>query len=228
MGPFGLRVRLDDLWSSPSRFVVAGHTLMAPPPEVRFLHACFHAVLGDRFPRLTTLPRRGPAGAPPAARRRPGPAAERRLGRRRGGGRRGRAGERRARARTGGHPARLGRLLRPTDQDRRDLAVYATSDGDLRRQSSRALRAIPGNRGTGRVPGRPRRLLRAGSSGNSGTRDAWRRWHRGASASRPFAAGARGNSPTVTGDFLRPHVERTTWRLYPLPGCPVTRVADHP
>lgn len=55
MGPFGLRIRLDDLWSHPSEFVLAGRSLAAPALEVRFLHACFHAVLGDRFTRLATV-----------------------------------------------------------------------------------------------------------------------------------------------------------------------------
>jgi putative nucleotidyltransferase-like protein len=55
MGPFGLWIRLDDLWSSPSTFVLAGRTFAALAPEVRFLHACFHAVLGDRYTRLASL-----------------------------------------------------------------------------------------------------------------------------------------------------------------------------
>jgi hypothetical protein len=55
MGPFGLRIRLDDLWSRPSKFALAGRSFAALSPEVRFLHACFHAVLGDRFTRLASL-----------------------------------------------------------------------------------------------------------------------------------------------------------------------------
>lgn len=53
MGPFGLRVALDDLWSSPpEQFDVAGQSLPALSAEGRFMHACFHAGLGDVVPRL--------------------------------------------------------------------------------------------------------------------------------------------------------------------------------
>jgi hypothetical protein len=52
MGPFGLRVRLDDLWTDPQPFVLAGRELAAMPPEARLLHACYHATLGDWPPRL--------------------------------------------------------------------------------------------------------------------------------------------------------------------------------
>lgn len=52
MGPFGLLVDLADVWSDPDRFSLAGRQLTALSPEVRFLHACFHAALGDVVPRL--------------------------------------------------------------------------------------------------------------------------------------------------------------------------------
>ncbi len=50
MGPYGLRVRLDDLWQAPEPFVLGGRRLQAMPVEARLLHACYHSVLGD-WPR---------------------------------------------------------------------------------------------------------------------------------------------------------------------------------
>jgi hypothetical protein len=52
MGPFGLRVALEDLWGEGSSFTVGETQLRALDPEVRFLHACFHAALGNVVPRL--------------------------------------------------------------------------------------------------------------------------------------------------------------------------------
>lgn len=52
MGPFGLRVDLDELWGTSEPFELAGHPLMALDPDMRFVHACFHAALGDKVPRL--------------------------------------------------------------------------------------------------------------------------------------------------------------------------------
>ena len=54
-GPFGLRVDLDDLVATRETFTIAGTELHALDRGSRFLHACYHAVLGDAFPRLTTL-----------------------------------------------------------------------------------------------------------------------------------------------------------------------------
>ena len=52
-GPFGLTLRLDDLWSNATPWMLAdGHQLLALGREQRLLHACYHAVLGDREPRL--------------------------------------------------------------------------------------------------------------------------------------------------------------------------------
>ena len=56
MGPYGLRVRLDDLWKAPDPFVAGGRELQAMSIEARLLHACYHAVLGDWPRRL--LPHR--------------------------------------------------------------------------------------------------------------------------------------------------------------------------
>ncbi len=55
MAPYGLRVGLDDLWRRSSAFELAGRLFNALGPEERFLHACFHAVLGNSPPRLAAL-----------------------------------------------------------------------------------------------------------------------------------------------------------------------------
>lgn len=55
MGPYGLGVDLDDLWRRSSTFELAGLRLAALGPEERFLHACFHAILGDNPLRLASL-----------------------------------------------------------------------------------------------------------------------------------------------------------------------------
>lgn len=55
MGPYGLQINLQDLWGRSSTFELAGLVLDALAPEERFLHACFHAVLGDNPPRLSSL-----------------------------------------------------------------------------------------------------------------------------------------------------------------------------
>lgn len=54
-GPFGLTIRLDDLFSPPYRFPLAGYELEALPMPQRLLHACYAAVLGDWPPRLVAL-----------------------------------------------------------------------------------------------------------------------------------------------------------------------------
>lgn len=55
MGPFGLLVDLDDVWSTSSSFTLGGRTLTALSPEHRFLHACYHSALGDVRPRLVPM-----------------------------------------------------------------------------------------------------------------------------------------------------------------------------
>jgi hypothetical protein len=52
MGPFGLRVDLDDLWRTSTPFQIGGRKLQALGNEERFMHACFHAALGQSEPRL--------------------------------------------------------------------------------------------------------------------------------------------------------------------------------
>jgi hypothetical protein len=55
MGPFGLTMKLADLWARQATFRVGGVELAALGREERFLHACYHAALGDDPPRLLTL-----------------------------------------------------------------------------------------------------------------------------------------------------------------------------
>ncbi len=54
-GPFGLTVELDALFDSSEPVTIGDRTVRALDRELRFVHACFHAVLGDFPPRLTSL-----------------------------------------------------------------------------------------------------------------------------------------------------------------------------
>lgn len=55
MGPFGVRLALAELWSGSREFRLCGHRLEALRLEERFVHACYHAVLGEATPRLVPL-----------------------------------------------------------------------------------------------------------------------------------------------------------------------------
>jgi hypothetical protein len=55
LGPWGMRIRLDALWSSSETFTVGGRELTALSAPHRFLHACYHAALGDWPLRLGSL-----------------------------------------------------------------------------------------------------------------------------------------------------------------------------
>lgn len=55
MGPFGLALRLGDLWSTAETFRIAGRSFMALDADQRFLHACFHAAIGNARTRLVPL-----------------------------------------------------------------------------------------------------------------------------------------------------------------------------
>ena len=55
MGPLGVRLRLDELWARSEAFRMGGRQLHALPAEERFVHACYHAVLGEATPRLVPL-----------------------------------------------------------------------------------------------------------------------------------------------------------------------------
>lgn len=54
-GSWGLLIDLDDLWDDSEEFEVAGRTLRALSRPTRFMHACYHAALGDWPPRLSSL-----------------------------------------------------------------------------------------------------------------------------------------------------------------------------
>jgi hypothetical protein len=54
-GPFGLTVEPDLLFQGSDTFALADRPVTALDREGRFLHACFHAALGDHPPRLTSL-----------------------------------------------------------------------------------------------------------------------------------------------------------------------------
>lgn len=54
-GPFGLTVEPDALFDSGESVTIGDQSVPALDRDLRFLHACFHAVLGDFPPRLTSL-----------------------------------------------------------------------------------------------------------------------------------------------------------------------------
>ncbi len=54
-GPFGLAIDARDLFEDPGTIVVGGVEIPVPGPDLAFLHVCYHAALGDRLPRYTTL-----------------------------------------------------------------------------------------------------------------------------------------------------------------------------
>jgi hypothetical protein len=55
LGPWGVRVNIDELWDGGEEFTVGGRTLVALSRQNRFLHACYHAALGDWPLRLGSL-----------------------------------------------------------------------------------------------------------------------------------------------------------------------------
>jgi hypothetical protein len=55
LGPWGLRIDLAALWDEGQEFHLAGHALRALSPVNRFVHACYHAALGNWPLRLGSL-----------------------------------------------------------------------------------------------------------------------------------------------------------------------------
>lgn len=55
LGPWGVFVDLDSLWDRGEGFSIAGRSLRALSRPNRFLHACYHAALGDWPLRLGSL-----------------------------------------------------------------------------------------------------------------------------------------------------------------------------
>ena len=54
-GPFGLTIDLDALFSGDDVVVLGGQAVPVLTREHRFLHACYHAALGDAIPRVVAL-----------------------------------------------------------------------------------------------------------------------------------------------------------------------------
>ncbi len=54
-GPFGLSVDTESLFDDPVAFEIGHETIDALGPVPRFLHACYHAALGDEDPRAVAL-----------------------------------------------------------------------------------------------------------------------------------------------------------------------------
>lgn len=55
LGPWGFRIDLDALWADADTFTIGDHTMKALTAPHRFLHACYHAALGDWPLRLGSL-----------------------------------------------------------------------------------------------------------------------------------------------------------------------------
>jgi hypothetical protein len=55
MGPFGLTINLNDVWGSVEQFSIAGRSFDTLEADQRFLHACYHAALGNARTRLGPL-----------------------------------------------------------------------------------------------------------------------------------------------------------------------------
>lgn len=55
LGPWGVLLDLEALWADAERFSVAGRPLLGLSRSNRFLHACYHAALGDWPLRLASL-----------------------------------------------------------------------------------------------------------------------------------------------------------------------------
>jgi hypothetical protein len=55
MGPFGLTIKLDDLWARSAPYRLGNVSVHGLAREERLLNACFHAALGDHPPRLVAL-----------------------------------------------------------------------------------------------------------------------------------------------------------------------------
>jgi len=54
-GPFGLTVECEALFDDPDLVAIGSRRVRVLDRDLRFVHACFHAVLGDFPPRLTSL-----------------------------------------------------------------------------------------------------------------------------------------------------------------------------
>ena len=55
IGPFGLTVDFDDVWGGTDQFEIAGRSFDTLDADLRFLHACYHAAIGNARTRLGPL-----------------------------------------------------------------------------------------------------------------------------------------------------------------------------
>ena len=55
LGPYGLAIDVVDLFEPPRTYRLAGRDVPALPDHLRFLHACYHAALGQDPPRLLAV-----------------------------------------------------------------------------------------------------------------------------------------------------------------------------
>ncbi|MQA14198.1 MAG: hypothetical protein GEV09_08505 [Pseudonocardiaceae bacterium] len=55
LGPWGVLVDLDGIWDGGQEFTIGGRSIRALSQANRFLHACYHAALGDWPLRLASL-----------------------------------------------------------------------------------------------------------------------------------------------------------------------------
>lgn len=55
MGPFGLTIDLNEVWKASRSFTLAGRSFATLDADHRFLHACYHAALGDVRPHVGPL-----------------------------------------------------------------------------------------------------------------------------------------------------------------------------
>lgn len=147
MGPFGLRVDLGDVWQASAEFDLGGMRVRALDREVRFLHACFHAALGDVPPRL--VPQRDVAQLLLDERL----DVSRVASLMRWWGARAVVAKAVTESWTTLQPSRRPDLVawaeayRPSRREARELAMYSDPESGYARKSMGALRAVPGLRG---------------------------------------------------------------------------------
>ena len=146
LGPWGLRVDIDALWDAGTEFTVGGRQLTALSAPNRFLHACYHAALGDWPLRLGSL--RDVAQLFP-----PDDTAQivlidraTSVGRAGGGGSRGGRLDTPTGRRTDRPTARLGGGLHPTRREEHWLALHTQENKTFAAQAIATLPVLPGLR----------------------------------------------------------------------------------
>lgn len=143
-GRFGLRLEPADLFLNSTRVDIGDRAIRALGHEERFLHAVFHAALGDRRPRLTAVRDVVQIGVNPAVdwervralveAWRCDAVVERALGQ----------VIERLELQTFAEQVRGTLQLSPSDRDRRAVRAYLANDGRYARQALGAIVEIPG------------------------------------------------------------------------------------